>query len=45
MKRFVGCTVLLLMSLASLAQAQEMPAAYKQVLVRWERRGISKTTC
>src|SRR3979409_341505 len=32
MKRFIGCTVLLLMSLASLAQAQEMPAAYKQVL-------------
>jgi len=32
MKRVVGCTVLLLASLASLAQAQEMPAAYKQVL-------------
>jgi hypothetical protein len=32
MKRFVGCAVLLLMSLASVAQAQEMPAAYKQVL-------------
>src|SRR3954463_1251148 len=32
MKRVVGGTVLLLASLASLAQAQEMPAAYKQVL-------------
>jgi hypothetical protein len=32
MKRFVACTVLLLSSLASFAQAQEMPAAYKQVL-------------
>src|SRR3954468_3135984 len=32
MKRVVGCTALLLASLASLAQAQEMPAAYKQVL-------------
>src|SRR3979409_1452475 len=32
MKRFVGCTVLLLTSLAFLAQAQEVPAAYKQVL-------------
>ena len=32
MKRLVGCTVLLVASLASLAQAQEMPAAYKQVL-------------
>src|SRR3954471_17183114 len=32
MKRVVGCTGLLLASLASLAQAQEMPAAYKQVL-------------
>src|SRR5882762_2201910 len=32
MKRFVECTVLLLTSLASLAQAQEVPAAYKQVL-------------
>src|SRR3954453_22904962 len=31
MKRVVGCTGLLLASLASLAQAQEMPAAYKQV--------------
>src|SRR3954466_8730529 len=32
MKRVVGGTVLLLASLASLAQAQEMPPAYKQVL-------------
>src|SRR6267154_4437688 len=32
MKRFVGCAVLLVTSLASFAQAQEMPAAYKQVL-------------
>src|SRR3954470_1025742 len=32
MKRVVGGTVLLLVSLASLARAQEMPAAYKQVL-------------
>src|ERR1700730_16498889 len=32
MKRFVGCTVLLLSSLATFAHAQEMPAAYKQVL-------------
>src|SRR5258706_8938506 len=32
MKRFVECAVVLLTSLASLAQAQEMPAAYKQVL-------------
>ena len=32
MKRFVGCAVLLLSSLAIFAQAQEMPAAYKQVL-------------
>src|SRR3954453_19002273 len=32
MKRVVGCTGLLLASLASLAQAQEMPAAYKHVL-------------
>src|SRR4249919_621815 len=32
MKRFVGCAVLLLMSLASFAQAQEIPAAYQQVL-------------
>jgi hypothetical protein len=32
MKRFVKCVVLLLASLGSVAQAQEMPAAYKQVL-------------
>src|SRR3979490_33205 len=32
MKRFIEYTVLLVMSLASLAQAQEMPPAYKQVL-------------
>src|SRR5580765_6821949 len=32
MKRFVGCAVPLLLSLASFAQAQEMPAAYKAVL-------------
>ena len=32
MKRFVVCAVLSLTSFASLAQAQEMPAAYKQVL-------------
>src|SRR5436309_15349347 len=32
MKRVLGCTVLFLASLVSLAQAQEMPAEYKQVL-------------
>src|SRR5580765_3216756 len=32
MKRFVVCAVLSLMSFASIAQAQEMPAAYKAVL-------------
>ena len=32
MKRFFGCGVLLLLSLASVARAQEMPAEYKQVL-------------
>ena len=32
MKRFVSCAVLSLMSIASVAQAQEMPAAYKAVL-------------
>ena len=32
MKRFAGCAVLVLTSLVSVAQAQEMPAAYKQVL-------------
>src|SRR5260221_2751101 len=32
MGRIVACTGLLLTSLASFAQAQEMPAAYKQVL-------------
>jgi len=32
MKRFVGCAVVLLTSLASFAHAQEMPASYKQVL-------------
>ena len=32
MKRFAGFTVLLLMSLASLAHGQDMPPAYKQVL-------------
>jgi hypothetical protein len=32
MKRFVACAVLSLMPFASVAQAQEMPAAYKAVL-------------
>src|SRR5882757_6473767 len=32
MKRFVLCAAVLLTSFASVAQAQEMPAAYKQVL-------------
>src|ERR1700733_14322698 len=32
MKRLVACAVLSLMSFASVAQAQEMPAAYKAVL-------------
>ena len=32
MKRFAVCTVLSVTSFASFAQAQEMPAAYKQVL-------------
>src|ERR1700730_14694612 len=32
MKRFVVCAVVSLTSLAAFARAQEMPAAYKQVL-------------
>src|SRR6476469_4495261 len=32
MKHFVGCALLVMTSLVSVAQAQEMPAPYKQVL-------------
>jgi hypothetical protein len=37
--------VRLLTSLTSVAQAQEMPAAYKHVLDSWARLEISKTAC
>src|SRR5258707_8588198 len=42
MKRFVGCAVLLVTSLASYAQAQEMPAEYKQVLDTLAKTGDFK---
>src|SRR3954452_259130 len=42
MKRVVGGTVLLLASLASSTQAQDMPAAYKQVLETLGKTGDFK---
>src|SRR6266446_3911392 len=42
MKRFVECAVVLLTSLASLAQAQEMPAEYQQVLTALGKQGDFK---
>src|SRR5882672_7812057 len=42
MNRFVVCAVLSLMFVASFAQAQEMPAAYKQVLDTLGKQGDFK---
>src|SRR3954451_2631985 len=42
MKRFVVCAVVVLTSFGSFAQAQEMPAAYKQVLETLGKTGDFK---
>ena len=44
MKRFAVCAVLSVTSFASFAQAQEMPAAYKQLLDTGGNRRFQKTT-
>jgi hypothetical protein len=42
MKRYIGCAVLLLTSVVSIAHAQEVPAPYKQVLDTLDKTGDFK---